>query len=736
MIGKPVSRADARVKVAGAALYAAENWFPDLAHAVIVQSAISRGRVTEIDTAASQAAPGVLDIVTWQNAPRLHPFEANSENRPGQTYLVLQDDLVRYHRQHIAVVVAESLEQAQHAAELLSIEYAEEPANTELYKVLDKSFKPERITVIDAPAVDSRRGYPEANFSAAPVRLELTYTTAVENHNAMEPHATVAWWRDDHLLLIDSTQWVLGTRNMVATHLGIDHDRIRLLSPFVGGGFGSKGNPWPHPTLAAVAAARVNRPVKLVLARNQMFSQVGHRPATHQNMRIAADANGRLRSLSHHVLSGTSQFDDYVESSGTTSRVAYSCPNVETTHRIVRLDVNTPCPMRAPGEATGNFGVESAIDELAYHTKLDPLELRLRNYAERDEDRNKPFSSKSLRECYAEAAERFDWKGRAPAPRSMRRNGVLVGMGMASAIFFVKLSAASARVRVYSDGGVVASSATHDIGTGTYTSLAQVAAAELELPLSRVRFELGDTSLPEAPASAGSQTSGSVGSAVVLAARAIKRELIALATTHPESPFCGLESVRVQVKGPLLVSSDNRNISIPWADLLAKNSGDAQILEAEATWMPPSMETRTWSGWSFGSHFCEVEVDEELGHVRVRRWVAAFAAGRILNEKTARNQLTGAIIWGIGQALLERTLHDPSGRIINPNLAEYLVPVHADVPAIEIILLGEADALVNPLGAKGLGELGICGAPAAIANAIFHATGRRFRDLPITPDDL
>lgn len=692
LIGAPLDRVDGRLKVSGAAKYAAEYSLPNLAHAHVVQSSIARGRIREIDTSAAISIPGVLDVITHRNAPKLYPIQSNPSSRPGQTYLVLQDDQIRYYGQHIAIVVAESVEQAQHGAESMRIEYFEEEADTDLIHAHNQIFKPKRITTINAPPVDSSRGDVRGGLRQASAKLDLTFTTAIENHNALEPHATIASWDGDELTLIDSTQWVIGTRNLVATNLGIAPERVRVISPFVGGGFGSKGNPWPHPTLAAVAARHVNRPVKLVLSREHMFSQVGHRPATIQQMELGADQDGRLTAISDRVTSGTSQFDDYVEAAGTTARVAYSCANVETTHRLVRLDVNTPCPMRAPGEAVGNFSIECAMDELAYATGLDPLEIRIRNYADRDEDRDKPFSSKSLRGCYAVAAERFGWRSRPSASGSMKAGNLKIGWGMASAIFTAKLSKASARVTLEPDGSVIVSTASHDIGTGTYTSLAQVAADELRVPVSRIRVNLADTFLPEAPASAGSQTSGSVGSAIVLACRDALRR--------------------------------------------AQTSVPGEPIEAEATWTPADIQERAWSSYSFGAHFCEVAVDEDLGSIKVRRWMAAFAAGRILNEKTARSQLVGGIVWGIGQALLERTIYDSSSRIVNRNLADYLVPVNADVPPIEVILIPEADTLVNPAGAKGLGELGICGAAAAIANATFHATGIRVRDLPITHERI
>lgn len=730
-MGAPVDRVDGFAKVTGSAKYAAEHAADNLAYAVAVQSTIARGRIKALDARAALASDGVLDVITWENAARLHAVESNPETRPGQTHLVLQDDRVRYYGQYIAMVIAETLEQAQYGASRLEIEYDEEPANSDLMKALDQAFQPKKVTTIDAPPVDSTRGDVPAGLREAALRLDLTFTTPIQNHNAMEPHATVAQWNGEDLLLMDSTQWVLGTRNMVATHLGLSPDRIRLVSPFVGGGFGSKGNPWPHPTLAAMAARHVKRPVKLVLAREQMFSQVGHRPATVQHLQLGAEADGRLTAISNDVVSGTSQFDNYVEAAGATARVAYSCANVKTTHRLARLDVNTPCPMRAPGEGPGNWALECAMDELAYACGLDPLEMRLRNYAERDEDRGKPFSSKSLRACYAEAAERFGWERRPCTPRVLREGHWQIGWGMASAIFTVKLSGATARVRLERDGTAVVSTASHDIGTGAYTALAQVAAAELQMPVSRVRVELGDTDLPKAPASAGSQTSGSVGSAIVLAAREAVRRLTERASTTEGTALFGIPASRIHLRGEVLECFDQPERRVCWVDLLAQAARGLDVIEAEGTWTPQKMEERPWSGYSFGAHCCEVAVDEDLGQVRVRRWVGAFAAGRILNEKTARSQLMGGIVWGIGQALTEQTIYDPSNRIVNRNLADYLVPVNADVPAMDIALIPEVDTQVNPAGAKGLGELGICGAAAAVTNAVFHATGVRCRALPI-----
>lgn len=471
-IGTPLLRHDGLAKVTGKAGYTGDLPLTGMAHAVAVQSTVRRGTIISVNVRAARTAPGVLDVITHANAPRLHPVPATAGVRPGQSLLVLQSSEIHYFGQYIAVVVAQTPEQAAHAASLLDITYAEQASSAQLSDALADAQKPESVLLINPTPVDSQRGDPEIGLRSAHHRLEATYFTPIEDHNPMEPHATVALWNDGHLTVVESTQWVVGTRNMVAAHLGLPPEKVRVLTPFVGGGFGAKGQPWPHPTLAAIAARRLGRPVKLVLSRDQMFSQTGHRPATRQHFQLAAGSDAKLIALTHDTVSSTSRFDPFVEASGEVTRVAYGCPNLRVTHRIARLDTNTPCPMRGPGEASGSFALESAMDELAYVTGLDPLELRLRNYAEIDEERNVPFSSKSLRQCYADAAARFRWAERSAAARSMRDGSKLFGCGMASAIFPAKLSPASARVALHPDGTATVSSATHELGTGTLTLVA------------------------------------------------------------------------------------------------------------------------------------------------------------------------------------------------------------------------------------------------------------------------
>lgn len=738
-VGQALDRVDGASKVRGRARYTGETPLANTAYAVAVQSTIALGYVEAIDTSATERAPGVLDVITWENAPRLKPLPEGSPVRSGQSHLVLQDNRVLYYGQYLALVVAEELEQAEHAATLLRIRYAAEQPAVSLETSLSEAVVPRAVLLINPPPVDSSRGNPAAALEGAPVRLDLTYTTPVETHNPMEPHATVATWDGDTLVLFETTQWVMGARTMVAAHLGLPIDKVRVVSPFVGGGFGAKGVPWPHMTLAAIATGRVGRPVKLVLSRQQMFGQTGHRPATFQRLSLGADRNGNLIALTHDTVSDTSRFDDFVEAAGQATRVAYKCPNLSTSHRIVRVDVNTPSPMRGPGEASGSFAVESTMDELAYAVGLDPLELRLRNYAETDEDTGKPFSSKALRECYVQAAERFGWARRPRQPRSMRDGHILVGWGMATAIFPVKLSPASARIQLYPDGTAIAASATHELGTGTYTVLAQVAADALGLPLDRMRLVLGDTILPNAPSSAGSQTAASVGSAVLLAAREARQKVLELAVVDPQSPCFGLDPSQVTIEAGYLVAIQDPARREPWERPLQREPrfNDRTPLEVSARWTPPDRAERNWSGWSFGAHFCEVRIDEDLGEIRVSRWTGGFAGGRILNAKTAHSQIMGGIVWGIGQALHEHTVYDPrTGIIVNDDLADYHLPVNADVPTIEAFFIDELDTLINPLGVKGLGEIGISGSAAAIANAVYHATGVRIRDLPITLDKV
>jgi len=701
--GAGIDRVEGRLKVTGKIPYAPETPVANVAHAVIVGSAVATGRIQSIDTRAAERAPGVLRVFTHKNAPRVPGASAAGE----RVLQLLQDDAVRYADQPIAVVVADTLENAQRAARLVNARYQAGTPNVDIRRELDRAYKPEKVRGGQA---DSDRGDFDRGLAAAAARVDATYTTPSEHHNPMEPHGTIAVWQgSDKLTVYDSTQGIFGTRKRLAALFGLPPEAVRVICLYVGGGFGCKGTSWSHVALGVMAARAVGRPVKLVLTRPQMFSLVGHRPVTIQRVVLGADKAGRLTAIRHDVHSATSRFDEFVEPAATHTRVLYACPNVRTSHRLVRVDIPTPTFTRAPGEASGTFALESAMDELAHALKGDPLELRLINHADRDPESGKPWSSKSLRQCYRVGAERFGWAKRKPEPRSMRDGRALVGWGMATANYAAGQSPASAEVRVRADGTAVVQTGSQDLGTGTYTILAQIAADELGLPVERVRVELGDTRLPEAPLSAGSRTASSVGSAVRGAAARARAALAALAG--------------VDVHGPL-----------DHAAILAR----ARLPEVVARYdAQEKAERKDYGLRSFGAQFAEVRVDQDLGEVRVTRFVGAFAAGKILNAKTGRSQFLGGIVWGIGMALLEGTVRDAgSGRVVTRELADYHVPTHLDIPSIDVVMIDETDPHVNEVGAKGIGELGATGVAAAIANAVYHATGKRVRDLPIRLDEL
>jgi xanthine dehydrogenase YagR molybdenum-binding subunit len=642
---------------------------------------------------------------------------------------------VRHQGQHVAIVVADTLERAQAAAALVQVRYQTQPALRLMEQGLDRAYTPKSFRNGQRPP-DSRRGDPDAAFAAAAARIDRTYVTPIEHHNPMEPHAVIAAWDGDALTLWHSTQAVAASRGVIAAMFGLRPEQVRTLSPFVGGGFGCKGTTWPHVALTVMAARRVGRPVKLVLDRRQMYSSNGYRPRTIQHLRMAADATGRLVAMTHDGLSQMSDpaIGEFTEPVALATEMLYSCPNVAISHRLVPIDAPLPTYMRAPGEASGVFALESAIDELAHAAGIDPVEFRLRNDATRDEHEDRPFSSRSLRTCLEQGAERFGWGRRDPRPRAMSENGRLVGYGVAAATYPANRSQASCQVTLQADGTAVGRSATQDIGTGTYTIMTQVIADALGLPPSRVRFELGDSRFPEAPVSGGSQTAASVAPAVQAAAFQIRDRLVALALADRRGLFAGATAQDLVLAGGAVRLASAPSRQLPLAELMARAGLDRIDGKAGSR---PGAERKEYSMHSFGAQFCEVRVDPELGEIRVARWLGVFGAGRILNAKTARSQLIGGIVYGMGMALLEETHVDGQlGRVVNANLAEYLVPVNADVPEIDTLFVAEADPHVNPLGVKGIGELPMVGAAAAVANAVYHATGTRIRELPIRPEKL
>jgi xanthine dehydrogenase YagR molybdenum-binding subunit len=701
-VGAPIDRIDAVAKVTGAAGYAADTPVANVAHAVIVGSAVAHGRLRLLDGYEARRMPGVIAVLAPGAVPRLPAAEHNPGNPGDRILQLLQDDKIWYADQPIAVVVADTLERAQHAATRITATYDATAPVAEIESALGDAYDPGKLGNGEA---QSSRGDVDAGLTAAKTKLTQTYTTPVENHNPMEPPATIAVWQGDtRLTLYDATQGIFRVRSKIAKTFGLDPRDVRVIDRAVGGGFGCKGSPWSHVALAALAAKAVGRPVKLVLTRPQMYSLVGHRPKTIQTITLGADAAGKLTAIRHAVVSETSRFDEFVEPSALQTRRLYACRNVATSHKLVRIDVPTPTFQRAPGAATGAFALESAMDELACALAIDPLELRIRNHSVRDEQDDKPYSSNALLECYQRAAERFGWAKRNPTPRSMRDGKALIGWGMATATYPANMSPSSALARMQPDGTLVVQAGTQDIGTGTCTIMTQIAADAMGVPVDRVRFELGDTALPETPVSGGSQTAASTGTAVKLAVTRLRDQLAALRTSPDE----------------------------PWAAVVARTGQLGLTAELQTAERPD-----THSYHAHGATFAELRIDRDTGEIRVVRVVATYAAGTILNPKTARSQLQGGIVWGIGMALQEHTVRDlRTARVVTRDLADYYVPVHADVPELDVTFVDEPDPFVNPLGVKGIGELGITGITAAIANAVYHATGRRIRDLPITLDKL
>ncbi len=739
-IGLPISRVDGRAKVTGAAKYAAEYNVPNLAYGCVVSSAIARGRIKKIDAGAALRLEGVLQVFTHENTPRLGQSDDSYTDQiapPGSPFRPLYDDEIRYSAQPIALVVADSFELARYGATLVRVEYEIEPHATDLTEKRDEAYLPKPRVVI--PPVPEPRGDAEKSFAAAAARIEAEYSSPVEHHNPMEPFATtVVWEGAGKMTVYDKTQGVQNVQEYICNVFGLSKDEVRVVSPFVGGAFGSGLRPQYQLFLAVLAARELKRPVRVGLTRQQMFS-FGHRPETIQKVSLGASSNGTLEALIHKAFAETSRFEDYSEPVVHWSGLLYRCENSSLEHKVAQLDVYTPIDMRAPGAAWGLYALECAMDELAYKLGVDPLELRLKNYSEKDQNHDKPFSSKELRECYRRGADVFGWDRRDPKPRSMKyedKDGdYLIGWGMATGVWESFQMKAAAKAVLTLDGKLKVSSATSDIGTGTYTIMTQIAAESLGLPIENVKFELGDSSLPLSPVEGGSFTAASVGAAVKAVCEKAREKLFKLTQRVERSPLAGasLEEVAFYDSRISLKNDPSKFVSITDA---MRSAGIGSIEEETAVSPDESMQSQ-YACNTHSAIFAEVMVDKDLGVIRVTRVVTAVAAGRILNPKTARSQIMGGIVWGIGMALEEESVIDQNfGRFINHNLAEYHVPVNADVKEIDVIFVEEADSIVNPLGAKGIGEIGIIGVAAAISNAVFHATGKRVRKLPITLDDL
>ncbi|MEK6279322.1 MAG: xanthine dehydrogenase family protein molybdopterin-binding subunit [Acidobacteriota bacterium] len=733
-IGKEMSRVDGVAKVTGRAKYAAEFRAPNLAYSFLVTGTVAKGRISAIDTREAERAPGVIRVFTHLNAPKLGPKAATEDAPPRATeerdksFRALQSDKIYFNAQPVALVVAETYEQARYAGRLVKVSYDVEKHVTDTETVREKA----RVPAQGPPSTP--RGNPEEAMRTAPVKFEAEYRIAIEHHNPMEPHAAVAFWEGDKLTIFDKTQEVYSVRAHLASAFGLPPENVSVISPYVGGAFGSSLRPNYYPALTAMAARELKRPVKIVYTRTQMFTGHGYRPYTIQKVALGAERSGKLSSMIHDVVHNTSTFEEFSDNTTGFTRQVYACPNLRATVKITGTDLNTPTWMRAPGAVSGMFALECAMDELAYELKIDPLELRLINYAEKDPASGKPFSSKALRECYRLGAEKFGWQNRKFEPRSMRDGRLLVGWGTATGVWGAFQMPASARITFKMHGTAHVASATSDIGPGTYTVITMIAAEYLGLRPEQVKFELGDTKFPRAPSQGGSWTTASVGSAVHGAALAVTAKLLALANQDANSPLKTARAADVEMlDGRLRLKSDtSRFINV--AEVMRRNNL-AEITETfEAR---PSPEREKYATLVHGAQFIEVKVDPNIGNVRVTRVIEVSACGRIINPKASHSQEIGGVVMGIGMALQEATEIDHRyGRIMNPNLQHYHVPVNADVHEIETIFVEEQDTIVNPLGVKGMGELGLVGIPAAITNAVFHATGKRIRELPITPDKL
>lgn len=745
-LGERASRLDGTLKVKGGARYAIEQAIEGLVYGVVVQSTIPAGRISQIDSTQAEKAPGVIAVYTHLNRLEIQPATPFIKGGAAtENFTPLQDDLVRWNGQHIALVVAETFEQATEAASLLEVSYEQTQA------IIDPHDPRAKAQPIEA--LQAKWGDAEAALAAAPVKVEGVYTTPREYNVPMEPHACIAQWQGDGLTVWESSQWVGGARTVIAQWMGVEMANVRVISPYVGGGFGCKIAPHPHVAMTCAAAKVLGRPVKVSLTRAQTFTSYGGRPRTGQKLALGATKDGSLVSVVHEGWNETAIDDTHLEPSTSVTALMYATPHMLARHSIIPVNTVNPGWMRAPGENISTFALETAMDELAYEVNLDPIELRLRNWAATDPKANIPWTTRRLREAYLAGANAFGWSMRSPKPRSMREGRELIGWGMAAGTYPVWRTPGEARIIIHKDGQIEVLSGGTDLGTGTYTILAQTAAQVLEVPTRSIKVSLGDTTLPRAPVAGGSQLANNLTGAVYKAAKIARKEVLRIATTDPKSPLHGMDVANLIFKNGRIKPSQRPGEGVGLAELLKAIGRDrleisTDTFKAGATeadrdaaaygfsQMLPATDGGV-SAHSWGVHFVEVRVDEDFGTVRVKRMVAAFDSGRVYNPKLAESQWIGGMIMGLGQALLEEGHVDPrDGRIVNASLADYVVPVNADVPDIITIDVGIPDLQASALGGKAVGELGIVGVAAAIGNAVYHATGKRVRDLPITMEKL
>ena len=733
----PIDRIDGRMKVTGGARYFADFELPNTAYCVIIGSEIAKGTIASLDTKRALGAPGVLGVFTHQNMPPIPGLDAPvggeadgpaPKTKTEETYRILSSPKILFDGQPIAIVVADTYERATYAASLVKATYTKQTARTDLQKHVGDGIAPR-----GADGGNYLRGTADG-YKTAPVTLEANYTIPVEVHNPMELHGILAHWTGDKQLMIYAkTQGVNATQNAMAEAFKLDPKNIHVHTEFMGGGFGMGLRTWPQETAVVAIARKIGRPLKLVVNRSQMFTLVGHRPYTVQTINMGADQDGKLIGIAHAATAETASYEDFTEATVNMTKFMYASPNVSTRYRIVRLDRSVPIWMRGPGEATGAFALESAMDEMAHKLNLDPIEFRLRNYTETDPERNRPYSSKNLKEAYQRGADAIGWKERKNQPGSTRDGDWLIGYGMSTGVFSAFRWEASARALLKADGSLTIQSAVTDIGPGTGTALIMIAHNVLGVPMNRIKVEYGDTSLPKAPTQGGSAIVSAVGSAVFDACTSIKSELMELAL-KAAGPLAGQQASELTLADGVVSVSTEPGKKVAVSDLMKANNLTVIDKTKESKGGP---EQEKYSMYSFSVHFVQVRVNPLTGVVRVVKAVSVADSGRIVSPKTAASQMIGGVAGGIGMALTEEAVIDHRfGRFVNNNLADYHVSVHADVPAIETIMIDKPDPIINPMGAKGMGEIALIGFAASVANAVFNATGQRVRDLPITPDKL
>jgi xanthine dehydrogenase YagR molybdenum-binding subunit len=720
----PIDRVDGKQKVTGAAKYAAEYKPAGLVYGVLVGSNIGKGTINAFDTKSAEGSPGVLAVITHLNCPPVPGYAASQTDIGPGGLKVFASNKVYFDGQPVALVIADTYERALHAASLVRTSYKKEEAKTDLDKNISLATLPKRGGTY-------KRGQAEA-YKSAPVKIEEEYFLAQEVHNPMElGSVTVEWEGDNKLTVYDKTQGVKSAQRSYAQIFGIEPANVRVISPFVGGGFGMALRTWPYEVSAVIGAKKVGKPLKLMLTRSQMFTMVGYRPYTIQQIGIGATADGQFTGISHTATAVTSSYEEFTEGVTRMTQFLYACPNVDTTYKVAALDMSVPTWMRGPGEATGAFALESAIDELAYKLNMDPLDLRLKNYAETDPERNLPYSSKFLKECYQLGADKIDWYKRNRTPQSMKEDGMLVGYGMSSGVFGASRGNATARAVLRSDGTLLVQSAASDIGPGTGTAMVKIAADVLGMPYDKIKFELGDSTLPPAPSQGGSGTTSAVGSAVFDVCTAVKEKLMELATADMHTVLNHVEKDKFVFENGTIT---NGNAKVLLTELMKKNNLPEIDLTRDSK---GGAERQKYAFYSFSVHFTKLHIHPTTGVVKIKQVVTVGDAGKIISEKTARSQMIGGVIGGIGMALTEEAIFDHRyGRYVNNNFADYHVPVNADVPHIDALFVNKPDPYINPMGAKGMGEIALIGYAASVTNAIYHATGKRLRRLPVTMDKI